>query len=145
MLLNKPKCNVLLIFSYQLFCLTPATTTLCGTIHGEPSIIHMLQLQTKSVTEISPGAAGIGSSLTTRVLTSQTRVFLSTAVGLISLCGFVVDTQELRMESSLEMSAVTGIITAVISDLTPLKSKPVQAIIMSMSWLVNWLFSILCR
>ncbi len=62
-------------------------------------------------------------------------MLLSIAVALISLCGFVVDTQELRMESSVEMSAVTGAVTAVISDLTPLKSKPVQAIIMSMSWL----------
>ncbi|XDV15943.1 hypothetical protein PO909_015867 [Leuciscus waleckii] len=39
------------------------------------------------------------------------------------------------MESSLEMSAVTMTVTAVISGLFPLKSKPVQAIIMSMSWL----------
>ncbi|XDV15971.1 hypothetical protein PO909_015878 [Leuciscus waleckii] len=39
------------------------------------------------------------------------------------------------MESSLEMSAVTGSITAAITGLFPLKSKPVQAIIMSMSWL----------
>ncbi len=64
-------------------------------------------------------------------------MLLSTAVALISLCGFVVDTQQLRMESSLEISAVTGTIPAVISALTPLKSKPVQAIIMSMSWLVQ--------
>ncbi len=48
-----------------------------------------------------------------------------------------MDTQQLRMESSLEMSVVTGTITAVITGLTPLKSKPVQAIIMSMSWLVQ--------
>ncbi len=41
------------------------------------------------------------------------------------------------MESSLEMSAVTGAVTAAITGLTPLKSKPVQAIIMSMSWLVQ--------
>ncbi len=46
-----------------------------------------------------------------------------------------MDTQQLKMESSLEMSAVMLSITAVITGLTPLKSKPVQAIIMSMSWL----------
>ncbi len=46
-----------------------------------------------------------------------------------------MDTQQLRMESSLEMSAVTGTIIAVISGLFPLKSKPVQAITMSMSLL----------
>ncbi len=62
-------------------------------------------------------------------------MLLSTAVALISLCGFTVDTQKLRMESSLEMSAVMLTVTAVITGLTPLKSKPVQAIIMSMSWL----------
>ncbi len=48
-----------------------------------------------------------------------------------------VDTQELRMESSLEMSAVTGAVTAAITVLPPLKSKHVRAIIMSMSWLVQ--------
>ncbi len=41
------------------------------------------------------------------------------------------------MESSLEMSAVTMAITAAILGLTLSKSKPVQAIIMSMSWLVQ--------
>ncbi len=46
-----------------------------------------------------------------------------------------MDTQELRMELSLEMSVVMLSITAVITGLTPLKSKPVQAIITSMSWL----------
>ncbi len=39
------------------------------------------------------------------------------------------------MESPLEMSALTLIITAASLGLFPLKSKPVQAIIMSMSWL----------
>ncbi len=62
-------------------------------------------------------------------------MLLSTAVALKSLCGFMVDTQELQMESSVEISAVMLTVTAVISGLTPLKSKPVQAIIMSMSWL----------
>ncbi len=62
-------------------------------------------------------------------------MLFSTAVVLISHCGFVVDTQQLRIESSLEMSAVMLSITAVITGLFPLKSKPVQAIIMSMSWL----------
>ncbi len=61
-------------------------------------------------------------------------MLLSTAVALISLCGFVVDIQQLRMESSLEISAVSGTITTVMSGLTPFNSKPVQAIIMSMSW-----------
>ncbi len=46
-----------------------------------------------------------------------------------------MDTQQLRMESSLEMSVVTLAVTAVITGLTPSKSKPVQAIITSMSWL----------
>ncbi len=45
-----------------------------------------------------------------------------------------MDTQQLRTESSLEMSVVTIAITAAITGLTPLKSKPVQAIIMSISW-----------
>ncbi len=62
-------------------------------------------------------------------------MLLSTAVALISHCGFVVDTQQFRMESSLEMSVVTLSVTVVITGLTPLKSKPVLAIIMSMSWL----------
>ncbi len=62
-------------------------------------------------------------------------MLLCTAVALISHCGFVVDTRQLKMESSLEMSVVTLAVTAVMSDLTPLKSKPVQAIITSMSWL----------
>ncbi len=57
------------------------------------------------------------------------------AVALILHCGFVVDTQELQMESSLEMSVVTLAVTAAITGLTPSKSKPVQAIIMSMTWL----------
>ncbi len=61
----------------------------------------------------------------------------SIAVALISHCGFMVDTQQLRMESSLEMSVVIGRITAAITGLIPLKLKPVQAIIMSMSWLVQ--------
>ena len=87
------------------------------------------------VTPMSPGAAGIVSSLTAWMLRSQIRVLQHMAVALIFHCGFVVDTQEFKMESSLEMSAVTGTITAAITGLTPLKSKPVQAIIMSMSWL----------
>ncbi len=62
-------------------------------------------------------------------------MLFSIAVVLISHCGFVVDTQQLRIESSLEMSAVMLSITAVITGLFPLKSKHVQAIIMSMSWL----------
>ncbi len=62
-------------------------------------------------------------------------MFKSIAVVLIPHCGFVVDTQQLGMESSLEMSVVTGTITAVCTGLFPLKSKPVQAIIMSMSLL----------
>ncbi len=62
-------------------------------------------------------------------------MLLSTAVALFSHCGFVVDTQQSRTESSLEMSVVTVAVTAVITGLTPLKSKPVQAIITSMSWL----------
>ncbi len=58
-------------------------------------------------------------------------------VALLPHCGFVVDTQQLRMESSLEMFVVTGTFTAAITSLFPLKSKPVQEIIMSMSWLVQ--------
>ncbi len=94
-------------------------------------------LQSEVVTSLSPGEAGIVLLFMAGTLRSRTHVLLSTAVALTSHCGFLVDTQQLRMESSLEMSAVTGTITAVISDLTPLKSKPVQAIIMSMSWLVQ--------
>ncbi len=44
----------------------------------------------------------------------------------------------MRTESSLEMFVVTGAITAAILGLFPLKSKPVQAIIMSMSCLDQW-------
>ncbi len=94
-------------------------------------------LQSEVVTSLSPGEGGIVLLFMAGMLRSRTHVLLSTAVALIFHCGFLVDTQQLRMESSLEMSAVTGIITAVISALTPLKSKPVQAIIMSMSWLVQ--------
>ncbi len=57
------------------------------------------------------------------------------AVAPILHCGFVVDTQELQMESSLEISVVTLKVTAAFTGLTPSKSKPVQAIITSMSWL----------
>ncbi len=38
------------------------------------------------------------------------------------------------MELSLEMFVVTGTFTAAITSLFPSKSKPVQEIIMSMSW-----------
>jgi len=68
---------------------------------------------------------------------SQTHVLQHTGVALLPRCGYVVDTQQLRMEPSLEMFAVTGAITAAFLDHFPLKSKPVQAIIMSMSWLVQ--------
>ncbi len=112
--------------------LTPATTTLCWTIHGEPSIIHMLQSEV--VTSLSPGEAGIVLLFMAGMLRSQTHVLLSTAVALMPHCGFLVDTQQLRTESSLEMSVVTGTITAAILGLFLLKSKPVQAIITSMSW-----------
>ncbi len=48
-----------------------------------------------------------------------------------------MDTQQYRMESSLERPALSGVISAAISGLFPSKSKPVQAIIMSMSWSVQ--------
>ncbi len=48
-------------FSMQIiFLLTPATTTLCWIIHGEPLAIH---IPPPCVTPQSPGAAGIVSSL----------------------------------------------------------------------------------
>ncbi len=71
------------------------------------------------------------------VLTSQTRVLHIVTVALMSHCGYLMDTQQYRMESSLERPALSGVISAAISGLFPSKSKPVQAIIMSMSWSVQ--------
>ncbi|XP_048054344.1 adhesion G protein-coupled receptor E1-like [Megalobrama amblycephala] len=72
-------------------------------------------IESGSVTSLSPGAAGIVSSSTARALISQISVLLGIAVALMPHCGYAVDTQQLRMESSLEMSVVTGTITAAIS------------------------------
>lgn len=92
-MLNKKRS----LFSFQ--CLTPATATVCWTILGELAVIDMLL--SYIVTRMSPGAAGIGSSLTTLALISQTHVLTPTAVAQISQCGLMVDTQQLGMESSL--------------------------------------------
>ncbi len=83
---------------------------------------------------MSTGSAGTISSFMVRALRWQTHVLICIVVALISRCGWTEDIQMLRMEWSLEVSAVTGTITAAMSNPILLKSKPVQEVIMSTSF-----------
>ncbi len=109
--------------------LTRAMTTTFLTTHGEAHSTTGINMH--MMTLVLNGMVGIDSSLMDRVLRCLSGVSITCHVEVLVLCGLVALILSQKMELLLVKSTVLITTSAVTTDLTQSKSKPVLEIIMS--------------